>query len=403
MFDICFVVPKSDFLINDTVMPPLGILYLSSQLKAEGYSVQCLDFALGHTKEMIDSDIVGVSFTTPQRNSAYELARQLRSEGKIVIAGGPHPTHMPNECLNNGFHCVVIGEADDIMSEVLRDVQQKQFETCYVSNEPKISYFPDRLALPMLSYSYKINERPATVIMTSRGCPFSCTFCSKTSKKFRMFPPEYVLDEIYYLHNEFEYSAFMIFDDVFVADTERLETIVGVLRHEDFLFRCFGRANLLTRHICSLLQEMGVVEVGIGIESGADEILRKNFKGTTRLINTTAIRTLREFGIRSKAFLIVGLPGETEETVIKTKTWIEEAKPDDIDISILQPMPGSVLFNNPEKYGIKFRYDENTPLWYKGKPSEYKTTCSTDSLTAERIVELRNEIEEIYKDKNLLR
>ncbi len=404
MYDITLIFPHSPFLINDAVMPPLGILYLSAQLKLEGYDVQCLDLGLGHKKEEADSDIIGISFTTPQRFEAYELARWFRSKGKVVIAGGPHPTHMPEECLKNGFNCVVRGEAEEIIVNIVENIKRKQFKTVYISCETGANHivFPDRLALDVKKYSYTIGNRAATVILTSRSCPFHCSFCSKISSTFRMQSADRTVEEIFYLAETFDYSAFMIFDDVFIADKKRLETIVNMVKYDDFLFRCFGRANLLTREVCFLLKTMGVIEVGIGIESGSNEILQHNLKGTTRKLNTAAVLNLRQAGIRAKAFLIVGLPGETEETVKETKSWIEEAKPDDIDVSILQPMPGSLLFNDPKRFGLTFTYNDD-PLWYKGKPGEYKSSCSTKELSAQRLIELRNELEDIYKDKKLLK
>jgi anaerobic magnesium-protoporphyrin IX monomethyl ester cyclase len=402
--DITFIFPRSSFLINDAVMPPLGILYLAAQLKADGYTVQCLDFGLGHTIDEVDSDIVGISFTTPHRFDAFKLAKQLKERGKTLIAGGAHASHCSIECLANGFDIAVRGEAEGIISKIVKDIRQKSFNSIYISAEKGVNelLFPDREAIDIKKYTYKIRNRLATVIMTSRSCPYQCTFCSKISHSFRMQSASRTVAEIFQLHDKYGFSAFMIFDDIFVADKRRLEKIVDLLKYENYLFRCFGRANLLTKEVCSLLKTMGTVEVGIGVESGSTHILKQNMKGTTKEMNTQAVKNLQQFGIRAKAFLIVGLPGESEETVKETKQWIETARPDDLDVSILQPMPGSVLFREPEKYGINFTYDSN-PLWYKGKPSEYKSSFSTKDLSAERIVELRDEIESLYKDKTLLR
>lgn len=404
MSEITLIFPRSKFLINESVMPPLGILYLAAQLKKDKHTVQCLDFGLGHTVDDVDSDIVGISFTTPQRFDAYDLLKHFKAQGKYVIAGGAHATHMPEECLSQGFDTVVRGEADGVISAVLEDIVENRAKNIYISSDMGANQllFPDRAALDIKKYSYEIGNRPATVIMTSRGCPHRCSFCSRISDSFRMQTAERTVREIFHLHNEYNYSAFMIFDDVFVAKKSRLEAIVNEVKYKDFLFRCFGRANLLTKEVCSLLRTMGVVEVGVGIESGSSEVLKKNMKGTTKEINTQAVKNLQQFGIRAKAFLIVGLLGETEQTVEETRQWIETARPDDLDVSILQPMPGSILFKDPTAYGINFNYDSN-PLWYKGKPTEYKSSFSTKELSAERIVELRDAIENTYKDKTLLK
>lgn len=141
---------------------------------------------------------------------------------------------------------------------------------------------------------------------------------------------------------------------------------------------------------------MGVVDVGIGIESGSNEILKLNMKRSTNKINTLAVKNLRKYGIRSKAFLIVGLPGETRDTVRETEHWIETAKPDDISISIFQPLPGSDIFNNPAKWEIQFEYSDN-PLWYRGISGEYKASARTKELTVGEISELRDSLERKFK------
>jgi radical SAM superfamily enzyme YgiQ (UPF0313 family) len=150
------------------------------------------------------------------------------------------------------------------------------------------------------------------------------------------------------------------------------------------------------------MNRLGVTEVGIGVESGSDKILRKNLKGTSREGNLRAFKLLRSHGIRAKAFLIVGLPGESEQTINETIEWIDIAQPDDLDISVFQPLPGSPIFNEPNKWGIEFVYNGN-PSWYKGKPGEYESTVSTQHLDGPALVAWRDELERRYKRKELLR
>ena len=111
---------------------------------------------------------------------------------------------------------------------------------------------------------------------------------------------------------------------------------------------------------------------------------------------------LHDVGIRAKAFLIVGLPGETERTVVETIGWVEEAKPYDVDVSIFQPLPGSPIFSNPEDWGVMFSYNGNLG-WYKGMPGLYGTTCRTEGLTSDEIVAWRDLLEVKFKKKELLR
>uniref|UniRef100_A0A6H1ZIZ4 Putative radical SAM superfamily protein n=1 Tax=viral metagenome TaxID=1070528 RepID=A0A6H1ZIZ4_9ZZZZ len=396
--DLTLIFPKSEFLLDQAVFPPLGILYISAYLKQQGLNVQCLDMGIGHTPDMAESENIGISFTTPQRQEAFSLARRYGAmgEGRIVIGGGPHPTHMPDECEGNGFTFTSQGRGELFLHNFFGYWTGK-FVALGIDDYP----FPDRDALPIKEYHYEIDGVPATPIMTSRGCFANCAFCAKIDNNFQMQSAGRTIAEIEHIHEKYGYEAFMIFDDVFVASKKRLQAIVNGIG-DAFKFRCFARSNLLDDKVCKLLRQLGVVEVGIGIESGSDDILSRNMKGTTRKQNTRAVRRLHDNGIRAKAFLIVGLPGESNGTVIETADWITEAEPDDIDLSVFQPMPGSKIFAEPEKWGIQFEYD-GKPGWYKGRPGEYEPTANTEHLTGAEILEWRDLLEREFKRPELLR
>jgi len=378
-------------------------MYLAGYLKEHGLQAQCLDMAI-HKPDMAKADIIGISITTPQRLEAYRLMDYYKKKGKTVIAGGPHATHMPKECKDHGFDYVLGNEAEKSLYHFLKtDEQLRPVSEFNASLLPANAIpFPDRDALPVHDYKYELNGKPATVIMTSRSCPWRCSFCAKINDNFRMQSAQRTVDEILHINKKYGFEAFMIFDDIFIINKKRLAAIIDGIKGRDFVFRCFGRTNLINEDTCRLIKKLGVVEVGLGVESGANEILAKNIKKTTREMNTKAVKLLHKYGIRAKAFLIVGLPGETLGTIEKTSSWIQEAQPDDIDISIFQPLPGSVIFKDPEKWDIQFNYD-GKPQWYKGQPGRYGSTVRTKMLSAERIIIHRALLEARYKDQSLLR
>jgi len=401
--DITLIFPKSPFLLDQAVFPPLGILYLSAYLKNLGHDVQCLDLGIGHTPDMAKSNVVGISFTTPQRTDAFQMAKRFAYEGRMTIAGGPHPTHMAQECEDQGFLYTVKGRGETWLEWALSGflaqgpLGQGPSGAIPIDDYP----FPDRDALPLRKYHYEIEGIPATPIMTSRSCPFHCSFCAKIDNDFQMQSADRTVREIRHVHEKYGYEAFMIFDDVFVAGKKRLQSITDRIGGE-YKFRCFARSNLLDDKVCKLLRKLGVVEVGIGIESGSDDVLSLNMKGTTRAQNLRAVRRLHDNGIRAKAFLIVGLPGETIQSVMDTAEWLMEAQPDDVDLSIFQPMPGSRIFAEPEKWGVEFSYN-GKPGWYKGKPGEYEPTACTKGMSAGEILEWRDMLEQEFKKPELLR
>jgi anaerobic magnesium-protoporphyrin IX monomethyl ester cyclase len=404
--DITLIHPSSKFLINPTTFSPMGIMYLSASLKLNKFTTQCLDFNFDHTISDVRSKVVGISFTTSQKEEAFEIADLLKKHNKILIAGGAHATHLPYECLPH-FDYVVRGEADHQLPELLTKILNDGNLVDRVFSAPEPNDLdslpiPDRDSLLINSYNYFINDEKATTLMSSRSCPYSCSFCGKISNNYRIQSAQRTVNEILYLHSHYKFKAFMIFDDIFVEDTNRLKEIVRLLKNTDFVFRGNSRSNFLTKEVCKLLKEMNFVEVGIGVESGSNEILKINMKGISQEQNTHAIENLREVGIRSKAFMIIGLPGENKNTLEETRGWIERAKPDDIDLSVFQPMPGSNIYNNSENYGIKFD-KKISGLWYKGTPNLYRSISSTKELSSEQIIEYRDEFELQFKNKDLLK
>jgi radical SAM superfamily enzyme YgiQ (UPF0313 family) len=213
---------------------------------------------------------------------------------------------------------------------------------------------------------------------------------------------EKVVEEVWHVRDQYGYKGIMFFDDIFAINKERLCKIRDGLKGSGMTLRGLGRANLLTQEVCGILREMNFVEIGVGIESCANSVLSMNMKGTTKEVNTKAITNLRKAGLRVKVFIIIGLPGETEETVEETRQWLAEMRPDDVDINLFQPLPGTEIFNHPGRWGISFDY-EHSPNWYKGIPGGYTTTVSSRELSSQRRVALRNALEQEFKEREKIR
>jgi len=388
--DITLIFPDSPFLEAKTMFPPLGIMYISSYLKHFGQTVQCLDMALGHKPEDAESDLIGISFTTPQREPAFELIRHFKREGNTVVVGGPHPTHMEQECINAGADKVFKGHGEHDLLEWMVGTKVSRLS---IDDIP----YPDRDCLPIHEYVQFINDLPATAIMAARGCPFNCSFCSQVDKRYLPQSSEKTIAEIRFVREKYEFRGLTLYDDCFLIDKQRLFDISEALKHEDMRFRCFARTSSVTDEKAEMLAKMGTVAVGLGVESGSEEILKINMKGTTRKKNTEAIKSLQKVGIEAKAFLIVGLPGESPDTVRETLSWIEEARPDAVGVSVFQPLPGSAIFNNPSKWGIDFNYD-GQPLVYRGKRGEYVSNTSTPQMTSKQVIECHTMIEDFHKE-----
>jgi radical SAM superfamily enzyme YgiQ (UPF0313 family) len=303
--------------------------------------------------------------------------------------------------LNRGFDCAVRGDGEYAFEEVI----QQSIHGIWARQIDNLNLlpYPDREAIDIKKYHYKIDGTDATSLITQRGCPYSCAFCCHYEgyRSVRFRSTQNVIDEIKELRNRYGYEAFMFWDDEFNLYPERTIKLCQALKPLKIKFRCFIRANLFSLEVAVAMRDAGCVEVGCGVESGSQRILDNINKGTMVKQNGDARELCRDLGIRFKAFLIIGLPGENLQSVQETKQWLQMNEPDDFDLTINTPYPGSPQWEHPENYDLIFDQDKmKTNLYdgsyYKGPPT---STVATRALAAETIVCLRDEIEDEFNRK----
>ena len=210
--------------------------------------------------------------------------------------------------------------------------------------------------------------------MTSQGCPFKCGFCCKNYKTVRFRSIEKVKEEIDYLHYELGYDALVFPEDLFIIKRERTEAIAEYLSELGIIWRCLVRADLVVKYgksFSDMLYQSGCIEVGMGVESGSNKVLKIINKGESSWTMMDAVKILKSSGIRAKGFFILGLPGESKDTLCETWSFLENAELDDVDIKIYQPYPGTPIWDKKELYDIS--WDDNIDYsrkFYKGRPKE---------------------------------
>jgi len=399
---ICLISPDSPGLIDPKVFPPLGILYLSAVLKQAGHEVEVLDFAGEGPLELPlfdqDPDVVGITATTPQFPIAVHILKYLQDKNINTIIGGPHATVDPQSCRDAGFfvwrgECA--GTHDNPYS--ITDLLDKDINGDCIDNVGNLDSipFPDRDAIDIKSYKYKLDDRDCTSIITSRGCPYNCAFCSKTwGKKVRYRSTRNVINEAAMLKNKYSYNALMFYDDEMLINQKRDWDIFNTLRKMNMTFRFFSRINLIKERMPENLELMGCKQICFGIESGSDKILKDINKGFTIKQAKQVIGWCKKAGLSVKVFMIVGLPGESVESLHETTGFLEETRPDDVDFTVLTVYPGSDIYNNPDKYDLKWKPGSD---WYKTTPGKYTTGVSTSKLTSEEIINARDLLEERFK------
>lgn len=395
---IALVNLPSPFLTDDLVIPPLGIMYLSSYLKAKGFeNIRMVDLASSRKVPSLDEDIIGISSTTPCFPEALRVLKKLGKYSKAhFVIGGPHATVSPMECRKKGFNQVVIGEGERAILKIVNGNRDSFIKEPLIPNLDSIP-FPDRASFPMAKYSTSLEGRKATTMITSRGCPFSCSFCCKVwGKGIRFRSYRNVLEEAALLR-EMGYEGIAFYDDEFFLNAKRDIKIAYGLKKLGFIWRCITRADFLTRRNLKIMKECGCIGISLGIESGSNLILKNIRKGLTVEDDKRAIERCNELNIKVKGFFIVGLPGESTETLEATRKFIREVKLDEAQFAVYTPYPGSDIYDNPRSYDISFKKGLKT--WFVGKKGEYATSIRTSSLNSEQILSFRDELEREFHGK----
>lgn len=407
--NIAFVTPPSKFLINEFVYPTLGILYVAATVQKAGYHCQVLIIDTSELSKPIEADVICVTGTTPHFESMKDIA--LANQGKRLIAGGPHASVAPQSLIDIGYDTVVVGEGEYAILEALKGKKGIIYAD-RILNLDELP-LPARELIPMERYTFDLEGKRATYIMANRGCHWKCGFCSKpwAGNKVTRRSVSSVIQEIDIIKNKYGFEGIMFFDDIFTLHEDWLKEFCLEMKKLNLSWRCFLRSDTATYQKLSMMKEAGCTEVGVGVESGSNQILKTINKKETVQDNINARQLCQKIGIRFKAFFIIGLPGETEESAWQTYRWIKEQKPDGYSLFIHIPLPGTPIYEDIIKGTGKYDYfldvQDFRHYYWGGIMSEQVSPGHTSTLSKERIVELRNEIahklnEEGITDRNNL-
>ena len=192
------------------------------------------------------------------------------------------------------------------------------------------------------------------------------------------------------------FKYFLFLDDSFALNKKRAEQLFKAIRPLDISWRCYIRSDHVTKEILKEMKAAGCVEAGIGAESGSQKILDIVNKGIDVEQNAQAIKWCKELGIITNVFLMIGLPGETYETVMETKSWFERVRPDKFGFNIFYPYIGTPIYKHSAKFGITIHNLCDEHSWVKGRKGEYQAFISTEGLNKEEILRLHAELFEHF-------
>jgi radical SAM superfamily enzyme YgiQ (UPF0313 family) len=197
------------------------------------------------------------------------------------------------------------------------------------------------------------------------------------------------------------FGAIMAYDDEVNLNHRRTLALCEMLKPEQIKWRAFIKSNCFNEEQARAMAESGCWELCTGVESGSDAILKTIQKKSTVADNTRARELCRQYGIRFKAFTMVGHPGETRETALATRDWLIANSPDEFNLSLYTPYLGTPVFATPEKFDLQFdKLDySQAEYFYRGKPGEYQAHARTTALSGEELARLRDEIEDEVREK----
>ena len=393
--------------IHHNSSPPLSMLYLGQSLKMEGHTVSFIDAAACYKALNIQDvlkkvlslkpDIIGITTNVIFIRAIYNLVKEIKNRYKCkIILGGPHASLLPMEALDNYADFVVIGEGEITTKELLKSIDSKKD----ISNINGISFkdsddnyihtpkrdlinnldeihFPDFDLADESSYPSWKNWGGFVNVLTSRGCPYNCTYCSRLifGKKFRARTPDNVLEEIKIRKEKWGVENIDFFDDAFSINKDRINLLCESIsaKKMNFNWKCATRADFLTSDLVQKMKEAGCISVSMGVESGNESTLKRIKKNISLDNVREALEWLKKYDIKATLNFMLGFPWENSDDIKKTREFmisISENVYKFQDFGILVPIPGTQIYEDyKEKYGYSnwwlkdeysFFYSSNT-------------------------------------------
>ena len=453
---VLLVTPPSIFLLDERVFINLGILKIAAALEAHGVAVEHLDLsgtvnyleALETHLATSEATVVGLTSTTPQLPTVVKIVERIRAvrPDLRVVLGGPHVTltasavkleqranrvsraHLAMQRLEALADVLVSGDGELAVFLAL----QPDAPTLVDGDDPKgglfltnASYeataFPARHLVDMSSYRYEIDGHRSTSLIAQLGCPFGCGFCGgRNSKSLRMIrtrSTESIVAEVRMLHEVYGVTGFMFYDDELNVSKNMVGLMNALADLQDsigreFRFRGFVKAELFTPDQAAAMYRAGFRWLLSGYESGSPRILENIDKRAGLDDNSRAVEIAKRAGLKVKALMSVGHPGESEQTTRETQEWLLAVEPEDFDCTVITTYPGTPYYDEAtpaaepgvwtythRKTGDRLHAYEIDFLvvadYYKGDPQGgYQAFVYTDYLSASEIVQRRNWIED---------
>lgn len=372
----CFIKLNEPWQIDPHSDPPLGLLSVIGAAKnalidGRPLNIQLLDMAW--EKEIPKADVYAISACSYDFPELLKIANQIKQQSRApIIAGGPHFDCIPLPVWQSGLDFLPLevicrGEGEEtflravelaktgkkgvITQEQLLDINTIPIPAREFLDKDK--YFrPGRAFAAGETYA----QGNSSTMITSRGCPHNCSFCASPTihhHKVRYRSVYSVLEELRELQEKYGVTEIRFQDDCFTLPHSRFKVLAERLAQSGIRYRCSMRVDEINDGTLKELWASGCREIGYGIETADDAVLKLMNKRATVEQNKYALTKTKEAGFKVRVFAMTGLPGETRDTASRLIQFLEETKPDVVTLNTFMPLPGCDIYRHPEKYGVR--------------------------------------------------
>ncbi len=351
-----FIIPSWKYWAEPTRAQPLTQMYLATILENEGHDVHMTDLRTGN-KKIPEADAFFYTVASPDMDEISKIPEAVKKFYPKTkhIAGGPHVSIFPDEC-ENVFDAVVVGKGEEAIKQIARDVETDTLKSRYEMPANGEYPFPRRHFLPkdkIVTNLFKTIDVPSTTVLFSHGCPMSCTFCANYNRgPIQRRSLESIGEEIDYLKREYNIEGLSLQDEICIPprNDEAVE-FLDLMRRKQLLWRGQTRAGV-PKKILKKAADSGCFELSLGLESVDNKVLKLSKKGIKVRTAQRTLRDCRDIGLKTRLYLLNGLPGEPRNIADKTIDFLERTQPDVVLLSTLQPYPGSEIYEHPERFGM---------------------------------------------------
>ncbi len=430
MFDTMRVLLINPFYpISETPSPPLGLAYLAAALTAAGIEVKILDLVvfpyrramLQQIIEEFEPQIAGLTAVTMTFDHAIGVVRDIKDIDQriVTVMGGPHVTFCAQDTLARypDLDIIVLGEGERTIVDLSLTIEEKrdwnQVEGIAYRGDSGFAHTPKRAPITNLDDlpdparemlplgRYRALGMPVS-LTTSRGCPFKCIFCAgrkMVGARIRYRSARRVADEMAYLKT-LQFHQINIADDLFTANRAHCLAVCNEIidRGLDIQWTSFARVDTVSDDMLSRMKDAGCSAVSFGIESGNPRILKTIKKGITRDQVVEAVKMCRRTGITPFASFILGLPGETPQTIKETMDFGEQLKALGLSFGfhLLAPFPGTEIREKSSKFGIRILTDDWSQ--YHANRAIVETAEVNCNMLDEIVIGWENEYNQLLAD-----